>query len=574
MSEKNKDTAHRKRFEITRWIFLSFSILLNGFIIFYSCISESTTARWNSAFTNAFAKLVNNVTEKKVENIPLEKIEISFSNEENHKYNYLEGYKLEEIPLGSAKQIECAYFPVDVTNKSIIYSATPSDLVQLNQSGSIVSVIGMKKGDCVITAKSSDGGFESNLNLRVVDLVAPASYEISLQNCEISLGSTQTINFDIDGGVLGHDELINFRYYDTRKLSYQSSNESVATIDENGVIYPHSIGDSIISVLNGSYSKSLNISVNNGSSPIPFSNLSITGSNICYSNDMLLNQSNPLKYHYQLQLKDGENELNPEDFIWSSSNELLAKVDKHGVLRGFRKTSIEDENVVIAATSKTTGQVATHNVTVKSQLPTEMSLFFTIDNKTTWIQSSYTFTSGDNIPLEIVYNTPVQNKQVVATSSNSDVISLTNEGSLVTLHILKPGTSTIKISSLINPELSREITCTSVKAGAISKDNIQNVGKYIRKSIGHAAVFMVAQIFTFLTLFTFLNDKKWWLFSSISLGEGLLISVLSEIIQYFVPSRTGAILDVLIDFSGVLVGCVVAFLIALILNKHIFKTKL
>ena len=425
----------------------------------------------------------------------------------------------------------------------------------------------MKAGNCVLTAKSTDGGFESSINLRVVNTIAPTSYEISLNDHDISLGTTQTLNFDIDGGVLGHDELINFRYYDTRKLCFSSSDEAVATVDENGVVYPHTTGTSTISVTNGSYSKSVDINVISGTPAPLYSSLSISGSGICYSNDMLLNQNNKEKYHYQLMPKDGETNLNPEDFIWTSSNELLAKVDKHGVLRGFRKDSFDDETVIITAKSKTTGQSATHEVIVKSQLPTEIYYYFNVDGTPIWNQTDYTFTIGENISLEISYNATIQNKQVEVSCTDASIIEITNEGSSVNLHIKKQGNCVVTITSVINPELSKEITCTAVKAGAISKDNYLSVRKYLRKSVGHAAVFMVAQFFTFLTLFAFLYEKKWWFYSSISLGEGLLISILSELIQYFVPTRTGAILDVLIDFSGVVVGFTLVFACVLIIKK-------
>lgn len=96
---------------------------------------------------------------------------------------------------------------------------------------------------------------------------------------------------------------------------------------------------------------------------------------------------------------------------------------------------------------------------------------------------------------------------------------------------------------------------------------------YVRKTIRHAAVFMVAQIFTFLALYMFLYEKKWWLYSIISLGEGLFICVLSELIQHFVPTRDGTVKDVFIDFAGVAVGFALALLTLLLIKKIIKKKK-
>ena len=552
----------KRKFSISRWFIFSLAVLSNLFIVIYSCLDSETTSKWNVAFTNFFTGLINNIAPKEVVNIPLESIDLSFSSKDTHEYNYLPGYKIDEIPLGSAKQIECGFSPNDATDKSVTYSASPADSVVLNQSGSTVSIVGMKTGECVITAKSNDGGFESSVKVKVVETVAPVSYEISLDNTDIAIGTTQTIKFDIDGGVLTHDELINFRYYDTRKLTYSSSNEDIAKVDEYGVIYPKAIGTSTISVANGDYIKTIDISVSDGTAPSTYSNLSISGSDVCYENDMILDQ-NSKKHHYQLTPKDGDNELNPEDFIWTSSNELLVKVDKHGVMRGFRKTSNDDENAIITAKSKLTGQEVAINIVVKKQIPTTLHYCLKVGDSNLWDFEEYTLSVGDNIVMVISYN--ISGKSIVEASNN--LIAISNEGNQIILQPLNTGSCFIKIRSADNPNLTAEFKITIVTAGAIATSSFAQFGVYIRKSLGHAAVFMVAQIFTYLTFYMFFYDKKWWFYSSISLGEGLFISGLSELIQFFVPSRSGAFLDVLIDFSGVLVGALLTFLGILIVKK-------
>lgn len=554
------------RFKVSRWIMLSFAILLNSFIIVYSCIDEDTTASWNSTFTNLIANVINSFTHKEVEVVPLEAINVSFSTETSYKYNYIPGYKLEEIPLGSAKQIECFFAPSDATNQAVTYTATPSDSVVLNQSGSTLSVVGMKTGDCSITATSSDGGFTSSLNLKIVETVAPVNYEISLKKTDIAIGTTETINFDINGGVLGHNELVNFRYYDTRKLTYSSQDETIAKVDEYGVIYPQNVGSTTISVKNGDYQKSIDVTIKSGSIHPDYSHLLISGSNVCYANDMILDQSSN-KNHYQLTPKDGETELNPEDFIWSSSNELLVKVDKYGVVRGFRKTSNNDEVAIITAKSKLTGQAATFNIVVKNQLPTNMYFWFVSNGKEMWNHKEHTFFVGDHIIVYFAYSPNTQTKDVVASTENESVVSITNEGSSITLHMVSEGSSLIKMTSVINPDLTVEMRCDVIPPGAISEDNVSNLGVTIRKSLGHAAVFMIAQVFTFLTLYMFFYDKKWWFYSSISIGEGLFVSGLSELIQFFIPSRDGTFIDVLIDFAGVIVGAALTFLGIYIVKK-------
>lgn len=564
----------KNRFKVAKWIMLSLAILANAFIIAYSCLSQETTNKWQRAITNIFTKLVNDVTEKEVKTTPLENINIGFSGDQ---YNNIPGYKLEEIPLGSAKEVKCTFTPDDATNKAIKYSVEPADIATLNQSGSTLSIVGMKAGVAKLTATSNDGGFKSEVDFKVVETVAPTSFAASIASSDIAIGTTQTIDFVIDGGVLGKNELINFRYYDTRKLSYSSLDEGVAKVDNYGVIYPQSVGSTTITVTNGTITKTFDINVTSGT-PVPtYSSLSISGSNVCYANDMLMDQSKhkdvDCMYCKQLTPKDGDTLLNPEDFIWESSNELLVKVDKHGKMRGFRKTKNDDETAVITAISKLTGQTASFDVVVKNQLPTEMYFSFDIGDKTIWNPTEYTLSVGDVITVKLGYKPNTQQKDVLIDCSDTSVIEVSNEGANIILNVRKEGTCTIKMTSVINPNLSMQTKYTVVKAGAISTSDVTEVGMSLRKTIGHAAVFTVAQIFTYLTLFMFFYEKPWWFHASISLGTGLAISGISEFIQYLVPSRHGTMLDVLINFAGAFVGAVLTFLGILIVKKIVQKRK-
>lgn len=565
----NKD---KQKFRIVKWVMLSLSVFLNAAIITYSCLNEETTNKWTWALTNVFTKFINSFTSSNTQKIPLESIECNFSNEESYVYNYLPGYKVEEIPLGSAKQIECSFSPSDASDQYVTYTAQPADIVTLNQTGSVLSVVGMKVGECVITAKSSDGDFESSVNVKIVNTIAPTSYEISLDNSEISLGTTQTINFDIDGGCLGHNELINFRYFDTRLLKFETSNESVATVDSNGVIKPIATGSATIKVSNGDYFKSVSVNVVSGTSPASFTNLNISGDNFCYANDMILDQSSK-KNHHQLTIKDQNVELDPKDFVWESSNELLAKVDRYGVVRGFRKTSVDDQAVTIKATSKTTGQEASFDMVVKEQLPIDMYYKFTIGGKDIWNPAEYSFSVGDDVSVVFVFSSPKpQNKTVIAESSDESVVSLTNEGDRVIVHALKEGTSTVTFTSVVNPELVIKAKFTILKAGAISTSGMESATTYIRKIVGHALLFAVCQVFTFLAFYMFLYNKKIWFISALSVGEGLLLAGLSELIQYFEPSRTGSFIDALIDFAGVIIGAAITFF-AIFIRQKIKQSK-
>ena len=541
--------ANKRRFSISRWILLACSIVTNAFLILYSCLPAKITSDWNSLVTNAFAKIVNTFTEKEIKTIPIKQLNISLS---DNQFNGISGYKEYEIPLGSSKELVTSYLPLDATDKAISYYSEDNDVVALNQNGYKVSIIGMKAGSTRIHAKNQLTGLDASYDITVVPTVAPTSYEISTSKTNIPIGSQETICIDIDGGILGHNELLNSRYYDTRKLTYESSNTSVATINNYGVITPKEIGTSLITVSNCDYSKQLEVNVIAGSVPSNYTNLHIEGSNVCYGNDVINDQG---QNNYPLSIFDGDTELDPHDFIWESSNELLVKVDRHGVMRGFRKSNVQDENAVITATSKITGQSVSFDVIVREELPTKMNHWIVNDDKTTWgAPQEFTTCVGDNLILNTELTPKVSNKNIEFNVSNPEIIECTYQGSSLVLRVIKEGNCTINISSVVNPNLKSTIKFTVLKAGSINTNDLEDVGFNIRKSIGHASLFAIAEIFTLITIFMFLYDKKHWLSLVISLGIELVVASISETIQRFVPERFGSFADVCINMLGVIVG--------------------
>ena len=556
------------KFRIAKWIFLGLAVLSNTFVLAYSLVPSEKTRIWTKTFTTAFAKVFNKITEKPVEVTKMESLNTFVSPQDSYKYNYIPGYLPNEIPLGSAKQIESSYLPENTTNPSIQYYSDNPDLVSLSQNGNILSVVGIKTGIATIHAKNLDSGLESSCVVNVVETVEPQQFEISLENQVIPLNGQATLSLTVDGGVLGTNELINFRYYDTRKLIYTTGNSSIVTIDSNGVIHPVSAGSTFITVSNHEgFSKSLSVTVDGTATMPTYSNLKISGSNLCYGNDMI-NDQNTGKNHTILEIFDGEEKLNSEDFIWKSSNELLLKVDKHGIARGFRKKTLDDESVLITATNKINGQSATFEMLVKEQLPTSIYYSVVEGDKQTWNPTAYTACVGDVLEIRIGFRPSTSKKQVEIIVSDPDAIEATNQNASIILSLKKTGEYNIQFSSIANSELTGSINLTILKAGAIKTEDMDDIGQSLRKIIGHASLFAIAQIFTLITFLMFLYKEPIWKNASFSMSIGLLVSILSELIQLFVPSRSWSLVDVFIDFSGIVVGAV-CIIIAISLFKII-----
>lgn len=112
-----------------------------------------------------------------------------------------------------------------------------------------------------------------------------------------------------------------------------------------------------------------------------------------------------------------------------------------------------------------------------------------------------------------------------------------------------------------------------IKPETINDTNIGNFSFVIRKLIGHFGLFGFDGVITSLALFfslRYFHKFKFLLFTLISGGIGLLVAFLTELIQHFVPGRSGEVLDSLIDFSGYVIALAI---ILLIIYLVVFKRK-
>ena len=118
-----------------------------------------------------------------------------------------------------------------------------------------------------------------------------------------------------------------------------------------------------------------------------------------------------------------------------------------------------------------------------------------------------------------------------------------------------------------------EETINTISPGTITEANHESFASFIRKAFGHFGLFVISGLLSPLAIYLAINPFKWskhYLNVIIGLSFGLMIAAITEIIQLNVPGRSGEFTDVLIDFSGYLVG---ALIVGLILFLTHFSKK-
>ena len=124
-------------------------------------------------------------------------------------------------------------------------------------------------------------------------------------------------------------------------------------------------------------------------------------------------------------------------------------------------------------------------------------------------------------------------------------------------------------------EVAEEVVNT-VSPNTITEENYDSFATFIRKAFGHFGLFAVSGIISSLALYLSLSPYSWckhYMNVMFSLVFGLFMGILTEMIQLTVPGRSGEMTDVLIDFSGYLLGTLIMGLILFLVIRKLRKNK-
>lgn len=142
------------------------------------------------------------------------------------------------LPVNSTKQLFVAFTPSNASNKSISWSSSNSSVATVDASGNVKAI---SPGSAIITAKSKDGGYTDTTTIEVVNydnVVEEKTIAFALSNYSIGVNQTITLN-----------PIITPSNATFKSVLFSSSNNSVATVDENGVIKGIKEGNAIITVI-------------------------------------------------------------------------------------------------------------------------------------------------------------------------------------------------------------------------------------------------------------------------------------------------------------------------------------
>ena len=222
------------------------------------------------------------------------------------------------LKRGETQKLTVSVTPADSFDKSIVWESENTDVAEV-ENGTVTAV---GRGETVITAKSVDGGFTASCKVVVTQPVTG----IRLSSTELSVYTGQSVT--VKAIVLPENA-------SDKRVSFRSSDESVAEVDEAGSIRGISSGTALISAetADGHYIAVCHVTVNVTAEKIELNTSGLT-----------LARGEKVTVIPTVLPADTFN----KNVTWTSQDNEIAEVDEKGVVTAVKvgKTTIVCEAVI------------------------------------------------------------------------------------------------------------------------------------------------------------------------------------------------------------------------------------
>ena len=509
-----------------KWGGLTGFILLSLVLIVEACMPGDVSASHSNTVGDIVNSFIDIDFDEKTEYINPTKVEIS-----NDKTTY---------SIGEHCKIETVVYPSNSSNKSIQYFIDNTEIATINNQGEVVF---FNEGTVVITVQIKDTDLKDTIEI-TSNLVEADAIEIVTNN---------TINkVEID-----EIEYLSVIFTPTnvsyKNIDWSSSDDEIATIDSSGKITPHSLGTVTFTAK----------SSNNLIDTIEFEiidnddiNIKPTSINITYLDNNNINELDLIeKNNYQLGVVLSPSDTTNKSVKWISSDNQIASV-QNGVIQANKYGTVTI--TVISLSDETIKKTITLNIS-------SLEPKFTIKN----VNSSNKLTPNSSCKLELDCTQLPTDYTIKYESSDSSICSVSEDGTISTI---KEGKVNIKvvIESIDGKKAEQTIALTIENAKNASK--VSSFYHAIRKGIGHFGAFFILAIMSSLVVIFFFKRKV--LMFAISAVCGFLIAFATELIQLFVPGRSGNIKDIGIDYAGFACGTImmiIGYVIVVLIMRKVKK---
>ena len=204
--------------------------------------------------------------------------------------------------VGGSGKIRYSVLPSNATNTNVTFKSLNEKVATVDANG---VVTGVSEGNADIVITTEEGGFEAKCTVRVDGIDARGIERVGDKTVTMGLNQTRQLQVKITPSDTTN-----------KNVQWTSSNNSVATVDSNGVVTSKNSGSTIITA-----------TTHNGLKTEFFIEVETPVTNITFnSNEINLNPGGTFKLDATVNPSNASN----KNIKWISANESIATVDQSG----------------------------------------------------------------------------------------------------------------------------------------------------------------------------------------------------------------------------------------------------
>ncbi len=362
------------------------------------------------------------------------------------------------VSVGEIQQLVAAVAPQNASEKGVVWSCDNTSVIAIDQRGRFK---GLKAGTAILTATSVDGNFSDQCKITVTQPVT--GVRITTTSVKLAVGKAKALEWTVFP-----ENATN------KKVTWKSSDTSVATVTQSGVVTGVSEGVTVISVttVDGGFTSTCNFTVY-----VPVTGVSIVH-NAQNTTEFNINKGSTILLSADIKPANATNKT----VSWASGNPLIATVNEAGQVTGVGKG-------VVNITCTTADGAYRATCTVNVIQPVE-SITLDVASVNLEVGKSKTITAKVS-PSTASY------QNVKWSSSNSKIASIDSDG---VVKAVSAGTATITAYSA---DGNAKATCKVNVIQPVTGIKLSHESGYVR--IGEVGVLKATVLPTNAT-----NQKVTW----------------------------------------------------------------
>jgi len=219
-----------------------------------------------------------------------------------------------ELFEGWTAKLTATVLPEDATNKNVTWTSSNESIATVDQIGNIKA---LSEGTATVTVTTDDGGYTDICLVTVTKKIIPVN-SVALDKNKLEMVEGQTVQ--LIATVLPKNAT-------NKSIAWKSSDESVATVDQNGNVIAKAIGNATVKVTteDGGYTSACLVTISEKIIPV---------ASVSLDNDRLnLIEGGTAKLTATVLPEDATN----KNVTWSSSDPSIASVDQSGNIKVFNE---------------------------------------------------------------------------------------------------------------------------------------------------------------------------------------------------------------------------------------------